>query len=303
MAPLTKPTYLPHDLARASYPATPTSSRRFRDPVPTGFDAATFTSAQAVATIRRAFLLAKTSHRDWSSYKREGRFDPRQAARASRSELDVFRRKTGRSTTRVRCAVMLDASGSMNAQDALIENPLDPAMKLRTNRRVAAAVFGALVAKALGTVPTIDLDVFQHTVGRSNEVVLKWRWAKGTPVQVFNAATRAVGGSGNADGHALFAVTERMRKSLKRDERGVIMMVSDGLPADYSGDGKSNAGQALIDAVAHARKHGITVIGVAIDGSDQTRYYGKDTITHDGSWSHLGANLAKVIGAALAKPR
>ena len=62
------------------------------------------TSARtAVAAIHRAFLLAKTSHNAWRSYKREGRFDLAGAPGASACEQDVFKRKTGVSTTRVRC--------------------------------------------------------------------------------------------------------------------------------------------------------------------------------------------------------
>jgi hypothetical protein len=84
------------------------------------------------------------------------------------------------------------------------------------------------------------------------------------------------------------------------------MVVSDGLPSQYSADATvvgptRNAGGALIDAVAYARKAGFEVIAVAIDGSDQSAYYGTNgVIRFDGDWNALGSALAKHIGNALA---
>ena len=301
-----RPTYTPHDLApkpmsRAAVSDHGPYSRFGADPVPHIFRIEQYISAPAVEAIRRAFLLSKTSHNGWATQKRAGRFDARQAARATRLEQDVFKRRAGKSITKVRLTVLLDASGSMGTMDARFPNPLAPGKMLRGQRRLAAAIFGATIAKALGTVPTIDLDVFQHAA--SHQLILKWRWAKGTPVTVFNSATTSIGAGGNADGHALFALTQRALKNLKRDERAVIMVVSDGLPTDYSPDGKGDARSALHDAIDYARKHGVEVIAVAIDGSDQSAYYGKEhMIQHDGSWTHLGAALAKVVGSILATP-
>jgi hypothetical protein len=219
----------------------------------------------------------------------------------------VFKRKVGHSTTRVRVSVLIDDSGSMSGGSiAYISHPSDPKTKVGVSRKMAAAVFGATIAEALGRVPTVDLDVFQHAAG-SGRMTIKWRWSKGTPVAVFNAAAaERIGGGGNADGHALYAITTRMAREIKRDERGVIMVVSDGLPSQYSADATvvgptRNAGGALIDAVAYARKAGFEVIAVAIDGSDQSAYYGTNgVIRFDGDWNALGSALAKHIGNALA---
>ena len=136
-------------------------------------------------------------------------------------------------------------------------------------------------------------------------MVIKHRWAKGIPTGVFNEAIyNSANGGGNADGHALYAITERMRREIKRGERGIILLVSDGLPSVYAPDGTSEAGQALIDAVAHARKNGIEVIAVAIDGSDQSVYYGeKNVVPFTGNWTSLGSALARHIGAVLAAKR
>jgi len=253
-----------------------------------------------VAAIKRAFLTAKTSQRDWSSYKREGRFDQRAGARAVRGEIDVFRRKTGRSTTHVNVSVLLDMSGSMQ-NEAKIEHPDRPSRKVKVSRFAAAALFGATIAKALGSIPTVHLDVWEHST--SNRLNIKWRWHKGTPVGVFNETANggSVPNGGNADGHAVYAMIEKMRRESKRDERNVILVVSDGLPSDSYAAG-SQPGQALRDAIAHGKRHGIPVLGVAIDGSDQRTYYGDGYIPFDGSWTHLGASLAKVVGKALATP-
>jgi len=311
----TRPTYTPADLvprelgpfSRATRNADMWRAKQRPgsvDPLPATFDAPTLTNATAVAAIRRAFLAAKTSHREWRSFKREGRFDVRQATRAQRGEQDVFRRKTGRSTTHVKVAVLIDASGSMS-NGANIAHPITPGRKVGVSRHLAAALFGATIAKALGTIPTVSLDVFQHG-SNGQSLYLKYRWAKGTPISVFNMAATGydVSGGGNADGHAVFAIANRMLKDMKRDEHGVIMVVSDGLPS-YTGRADSinydnTPGNALVAAVKFARDRGITVLGVGIDGSDQSTYYGDGFVKFDGSWTTLGSTLAKSIGAALA---
>jgi Mg-chelatase subunit ChlD len=309
-----RPTYEPYDLIPRENGAFSARARRDvigrnrrmadyhgatakQQPVlPAAFDVPALVNPTAVAAIRKAFTQAKTSRDAWRSFRREGRFDARQAPRASRMEQDVFKTRTGKSTTRVKCAVLIDASGSMmGSGSSAIE--VD-GQTVYVTRAEAGAMFGATIAKALGSVPTIDLDVFRHSA--SHRLHLKWVWHRGTPVSVFNNAYQSIGGGGNADGHALYAITDRMVRGLKRGEHGVILVVSDGMPSVYAPGGSSEAGQALIDAVAYARKRGITVLGVAIDGSDQSIYYGDGLVTFTGSWTALGASLGRAIGAALA---
>jgi hypothetical protein len=273
--------------------------------LPATFDIRQHVQPTAVAAIRKAFTQSKTSKASWKTAQREGRMDPRAMMRASRSDQDVFRLKTGHSTTRVRCAVLIDDSGSMGGHDSIIPSPIDPTnprARLTVTRKMGAAVFAATVASALGTVPTVDLDVYQHGAWRDH-LNIKWRWHRGTPLGVFNEQAGghngAVGG-GNADGHALHAITQHLKQQVKRGERGVILVVSDGLPSVYARDGQSEAGQALIDAVSEARKAGFIVLGVAIDGSDQTTYYGDGTLKWTGDWSAMGKSLAKTLGKALA---
>jgi hypothetical protein len=271
---------------------------------PKMWDAPSFVMPTAVAAIRKAFLQAKTSHEAWKPYRRDGRFDPRQAPRAARMDLDVFKKRAGASTTKVKVAVLIDSSGSMHGSGTgTIQNPLHPEHTVRTTAATAAAVFGATIAKAIGSIPTVDLDVYQHAAGYGR-MFIKWRWQRGTPLGAFNEAIYGIGGGGNADGHALYAVTEHMRRTIRRGERGVILMVSDGLPSQYAPGGTGDAGQALIDAVAHARKQGFDVLAVAIDGSDQSVYYGAEhVVPFDGNWTGLGSALARHIGAALATKR
>jgi Mg-chelatase subunit ChlD len=269
-------------------------------PLPAAFDAKTLVIPTAVAAMRKAFTQAKTSRDSWVTAKREGRIDFRRAPAASRGAQDIFKRKTGASTTHVKVSVLIDASGSMSGHDSRIAHPSVVGRTVGVQRRIAAAVFGATIAEALGRVPTVHLDVFQHSAG-GGRMFIKWRWSRGTPVAVFNQSVYGIGGGGNADGHALYAITEKMRREIKRGERGVIMVVSDGLPSMYGSGGTGDAGQALVDAVAHARKQGYTVLAVAIDGSDQSAYYGDGTVPFTGDWNALGSALARHIGKALAQ--
>jgi Mg-chelatase subunit ChlD len=269
---------------------------------PATFNAPDMVSPTAVASLRKAFTLAKTSHDNWRSFKREGRLDPRQGPRADRGAQDIFKRRTGQSTTRVKCAVLIDASGSMQGGwgNARIEIPGQPGVTMEVTRATAAAVFGATIGKALGSVPTVDLDIFQHAAN-GNGMTIKWRWSRGTPLAAFNESVHGIGPSGNADGHALFAIAAKMKREMKRGERAVILVVSDGLPSVTSPDSSNTTAEALVDAVAFARKHGITVLEVAIDGGDHSAYYGDGTIPFkDGNWTALGNTLAKHLGKALA---
>jgi len=268
--------------------------------LPGEFDVRALVSQSAVATIRKAFTQARTSHESWRTAKREGKIDFRRAPAASRGAVDIFKRRDGRSVTRVKCAVLVDDSGSMNGHGATISVEGTP---VGVTKKQAAAVFGATIAQALGAVPTIDLDVFYHSAA-SHHMSLKWRWHKGTPVAVFNGASvNSTSHGGNADGHAIHAITERIQREIRRGEHGVLMVVSDGLPSVYANGGAGDAGSALIDAVREARAAGIIVIGVAIDGADQSAYYGDGYVPFTGDWTALGKTLGSLVGKTLASHR
>ena len=272
------------------------------------FDAREHVSPQAVASIHKAFVESKTSRRNWKGQQREGRLDVRTALRAQPGDFGVFKRKVGHSVTRVHCAVLLDDSGSMGGTDIKVPDPLNPRRHVATSRRVGTAIFGATIATALGRIPTVDLNVYQHGWGYGNGkpvLQIKWRWSKGTPVAVFNeAAVRGTPGGGNGDGHAIHAITEVLTKKVKRYEKGVLLVVSDGQPADHPITSRL-ADQALIDAVAEARRAGLIVFGVAFGGSTQRefeQYYGKDwVLPFTGDWTALGKELAHRLGKELAK--
>lgn len=281
-----------HDMRRAAQGKRVT-------PLPASFDVKEMILPTAVAAIRKAFLLSKTSKNNWKTGQREGKVDIRQAVRARPMRgLNVFRSKKDHSATKVRTYVLIDDSGSMGSPDAKIPNPNNPRAKVKVMRYTAAALFGATVATALGSIPTVTLDVFYHAAS-GGRLFLKWRWHKGTPITVFNKSAEGgtVAGGSNADGHAVHALTNRLLKELRRGEKGILLVVSDGLPATSPG---GNAGQALVDAVAFARAKGITVIGVAIDGSDQHWYYGEDTLPFTGDWTAVGTDLARIVGRAMA---
>jgi hypothetical protein len=258
----------------------------------------------AVAGIRRAFTLAKANRSTgWRTLQRHGDLDERRAVAASRGEVDIFKRRTGHAAVRVNCAVVIDDSGSMQSSGATIRVPGSTA-KMRATNRTAAAIFGGTIAKALGAIPTVRLNVYQHGAYYGNRTYIKWRWTRGTPMGVFNeqaGGRNGAPGGGNADGFVLMAIAERLLRETRSNERAVIMMVSDGLPSIYSTTGTGTTGEALIDAVAWCRAKGITVLGVAIDGSDQSNYYGEGYIRFTGDWVALGTDLAKVLGHALQR--
>lgn len=254
----------------------------------------------AVAAIRKAFMQSNVSRDEWRDGQRRGRFGNRSGFAAAQGRADIFRNRGAQSATRIRCMVLVDGSGSMHGGRQYLPVP-GHTQSVNVQRAGAAAVFGATIAKALGSVPTVALEVWQHDGSGSGHLNLKFRWSRGVPVKVFNAAARWRGGyGGNADGHAIMALLGRAFRVRDPQEKIVMLVVSDGQPSAYTSSGSGDAGSALIDAVRTARAKGATVLGVAIDGSDQKVYYGDGLITFTGDWTALGKALARTMGASLA---
>lgn len=210
-------------------------------------DIAGFVDPTAVAAIRKAFTLSNQSRDNWAGGQRYGRLDRTAGARIAAGNLDVYRRRADHSSTKVRLAIVLDASVSMHAAmdvpDPRKAYLMAPYHMTRVRRCTAAAIFASTMIKALGHVPTVRMDVYQHAAGlgdgadqRHPVVSIKHRWSPGTPVAVMNGAAKwgpddSRGSGGNADGHALMAIGERLVRETQPGERPVVMVVSDGLPS------------------------------------------------------------------------
>jgi hypothetical protein len=291
-----------------------------------GFDVAKLISPGAVAALGETFMIANAAHADWAMTQPEGRIDPRRAWRhEATDDRDIFRERHLPSPATVRVIVLVDASGSMSQADAHVEGREEP-----MSRNEASAVLAATMVEGLAFIPHVEIEVMQHSFGKTTSegeemghsangvhtVHLRRAWEEGTPIQFMNKMPSWGPGGGNADGHALVALTDWLDQDLLPDEVPMIIVVSDGAPADFGKNPDLRAiraahpemvpyldvaDAALIDGVAYARQHGIKVLSVAIAGGDQGQFYGKDAVVRfDGNWTTLAQDLAAKIGEVVA---
>ena len=123
----------------------------------------------------------------------------------------------------------------------------------------------------------------------------EWRWTKGTPTASTTTPSTTWVDDDNADGHALYAVTSSTPHDVERGEHGMIIVRVQRPPSPVQPRQWRWPEQALIDAVAHARKAGFDVIAVAIDGSDQSTYYGAEHVVPFAvDRTRLGSSTASV---------
>lgn len=292
-----------------------------------GFNVEDLVSDAAVNAVADSFANSNRAHEGWARYEERGRVDARNVWRSEASgSRFIFKDKRAPSATRVRLVILVDASGSMGGRDAHVEGR-DEAM----SRREAAAVFAATLVKGLGTIPTVRVEVIQHDFGYMtvdgnrvgygrrdrkaavNTVNLRRAWEPGTPVAFMNQMPTWMPGGGNADGHAIEAVVRYLKASLLPGEVPMIMVLSDGEPANVGKDpdwegfaalvGQASmrsvdmAGVALRSAVEAARTDGVHVLSVAIAGRDQDEFYGAENIVRfDGNWVTLADQLATLVG-------
>jgi hypothetical protein len=295
-----------------------------------GFNVEDLVSDAAVNAVADSFTSSNRAHEGWARYEERGRVDARNVWRSEASgSRFIFKDKRAPSATRVRLVILVDASGWMGGRDAHVEGR-DEAM----SRREAAAVFAATIVKGLGSIPTVRVEVIQHDFGYMtvdgarvgygrrdrksaiHTVNLRRAWEPGTPVAFMNQMPTWMPGGGNADGHAIEAVVRYLKASLLPGEVPMIMVLSDGEPANVGKDpdwdgfnalmaGESShvsrtvdmAGLALRSAVDAARTDGVHVLSVAIAGGDQDEFYGAENIVRfDGNWVTLADQLATLVG-------
>lgn len=194
-------------------------------------------SEVAAAHIAGAILRSRTGNTETSQYRKSGRLDQRGLARTALGDTRVFERRTAPSPGKYLVWVMVDASYSMNGR---MED--------------ASGVVHAM-AVASRHVPTIRMDVwawsdpFRPSVVASAGVVHVWGSGE-DPTNIFRMSGLDM--NNTPDAPVMRWSARAIRREARRDERPVIIFVSDG---QGLGD--------MDQAVETARKSGVDVYSVS----------------------------------------
>ena len=268
--------------------------------------------AAVVAAVRTAFVRSRTSPRGWAHRLDEGRLDPRNVWRQqATARTDIFRDRLAPGATKVNVHILVDGSGSMTSADQHNEDG-SSASRIEKAIDIAATLTDAFRGQprsgSTSGCTTPPRSLARSRCGPSSPTVRADR----------TSATwlRAVGG-GNGDGYAIKWVGEKVRRSHRKGEVDLLIIVSDGLPSWLSSnrdlgrynyqtgsyDGVGNNGVALVfNAVQELRERGTRVLSIAITPNDNfAEMYGEDNvIPFTGDWAELAVNIGKALGDTLA---
>jgi hypothetical protein len=271
--------------------------------------------AAVVSAVQTAFIRARTSPSAWKHRQFDGRFDPHNVWRfQATGRTDIFRDRTAPGATKVNVHVLVDGSGSMLSRDT-IPNPNAHLGQVATmedpkSRIVHAMDIAATLADAFRRQPQVRLNVWLHNTNVQYGEVAIWPIVtNGMGRENIGAMGLAVGG-GNGDGYAIKWVGEKVRRSHRKGEVDLLIVISDGLPSwiapnssAWSGFGNlATDGVALVfNAVQELRERGTHVLSIAIaDNPNQAEMFGEQgVIPFTGNWSELAVNIGATLGATL----
>ena len=267
--------------------------------------------APVVSAVRTAFVRARTSPRLWKHRQFEGRLDPRNVWRQQATgKTDIFRERLAPGATKVNVHILVDGSGSMTSQDQLNDDGTPGAQRIEKAMDITATLCDAFRGQ-----PQVRFNVWLHnTVAQMGEVAMWPIVTNGAGRQNIGQMRNATGG-GNGDGYAIKFVGEKVRRSHRKGEVDLLIIVSDGLPSwlaanrtinwgTYGQPGAAqNDGVLLVrNAVEELRDRGIRVLSIAIESNqNQAEMYGEDgVIPFTGDWTELAVSIGQALGETLS---
>lgn len=235
-----------------------------------------------VFKVRRAQKLVKIRER------RTGKISGRALSRARISPL-LFETKELRLSIGVDITLLIDCSGSMAGR------------KMTQARKVAV-----LLTEAMSRVGAVQLRVFGHSTGDADidslGVTAPNKYANTSEIFKLydpvvdgkNAARLGAMEAGNAnyDGVAIQAVSELICKEADSDSEKWLIVVSDGAPCGY---GQESGVETAKKAVAKARRHGVKVLAVQIEGRSCDEIYGEAHVEKFTDHAKLVVDMKKLV--------
>jgi cobalamin biosynthesis protein CobT len=239
-----------------------------------------------LGTVRRKLerVLVSMKESYWENGKRSGRLNVRRNARKI-IELrpDVFKKRTEESAINAAMSVLVDLSGSMTSEG-----------KLRLATQATIAVVEALDGTG------IPIEVSGHNTFISQRSRKMWdnmepesqravSRVQNIRLRVFKGfddplsrSRDALGGmvrmstGANADGDAILMAARRLLD--RREDRKVMLVLSDGLPA-YAGYNRDIHAHTR-DCVQWCMEQGIEIVGLGIKSDAVERYYPRSVVVH-----------------------
>ncbi len=171
----------------------------------------------------------------------------------------------------------------------------------------------ATLAEAFRQVPSVRLNVWLHnTVVKTGQVAVWPIITNGQGRENVGWMGAAVGG-GNGDGYAIKYIGEKVRRTHRKGEVDLIIVVSDGLPSwlvngpswDYTTQTYSHADgvHLVFNVVQELRERGVSVMSIAIaPNKNQEEMFSKEgVIPFNGDWGELAVSVGTTLGATLAR--
>lgn len=226
---------------------------------------------------------------------RSGRIDRSALARVASGNTRVFIKPNASAPQKVRVSVLIDASGSMSTTvDDAGEYSETGASYIERAAQAARDLAGAI-----DSLPWATGSVACHTTAYSNGrnvPVFIPLWKSGEPTANI-ADVLTVDLDGNEDGYAVAFACDDLLEALRRDEKGLLIVISDGAPAYANGEGHTRS------VVDHYRKRGLRIVSVSISAAlraeTQHEMYGTDVVEYNPSPTAFARSLARVIGSSI----
>lgn len=211
----------------------------------------------------------------------EGRLD---RTRLGRAAVDgrVFKSEWERSAMGLALCLLLDLSGSMR---------LSSNVGSKAYRTACAA---ELVARALYTVPAVELEIYSHDSCGSRQEDLYIRYLYGRRQPDIRGIGNYTRGSENYDHMAILTAADLFVKNTT-NKRRLMLVISDGVPCGHLYGGVSAIRQTR-EAVTKVRRRGIAVAQIAIEnlGDASALMFGKDYVVFD-SLDRLVPDIGRLV--------
>jgi cobalamin biosynthesis protein CobT len=239
--------------------------------------------------------------------KRSGRIDARALARATVS-ASVFSRNKIKETVGVDMTVLVDCSGSMSGRKIATarEVAITLALALKKVEAVTFRVYGhstlddtelPMSVRGKSDVFTASESLKRLTRYDDAEIPTLFRFydpqsTAGATIERL-AAIRAI--ANNYDGVAITAMSKIILQEAKPTDEKWLLVISDGMPAGRRPYWGQSALAHTAKAVVDARKKGIKVLAIDIEGQECETIYGKRNVEHFTRIAELPANMRRLV--------
>lgn len=226
-------------------------------------------------SLERALLAKQT--RDWDFGKERGRLDARRFPAVMAGRTTVFKERMDRAEIDTAVSIVVDLSGSMTGmgKDHKARDCVIALAEAIDRTGVAYEITGFSCPMTLPDHPMGKWSRFEPLVGwQFKPFERRLQMCKGPIASI----PRCVGGN-NADGEAVMMAYARLRQ--RREQRKVLMVLSDGHPEAESSYGRAHLGAHLRSVVRTIEAEGTQVMGIGLVHHGVGQFYPNHVVVND----------------------